>query len=73
MREEVCRPGGERALGGGDAIGMRGEGPTQGLGGRARADGAYADRTFPRYMFDVALSSLAQFDVWCVGMGTEKT
>ena len=32
------RPGGVRALSGGDAIGMHGEGPTQGLGPRARVD-----------------------------------
>ena len=31
-------PGGVRALGGGDASGMNGEGPTQGWGGRARAE-----------------------------------
>ena len=33
-----CSPAGVRALGGGDAIGMRGEGPTQGWGARARAE-----------------------------------
>ena len=35
-----CGLGGLRALGGGDAIGMRGEGPTKGCmwGGRARAE-----------------------------------
>ena len=38
MREEVCRPGGVRALGGGDACGVHGEGPTQGWGDRARAE-----------------------------------
>ena len=37
--EKRCGPGGVRALGGGDAIGMHGEGPTQGCGGhRARAE-----------------------------------
>ena len=36
---EECGPGGVMALGGGDAIGMHGEGPTQGCGGaRARAE-----------------------------------
>ena len=29
-----CGPGGVRALGGGDAIGSHGEGPTQGCGGQ---------------------------------------
>ena len=39
MREEVWGPGGERALGGGDAYGVHWEGPTQGWGGRrARAE-----------------------------------
>ena len=33
-----CGPGGVRALGGGDAIGTHGEGPTQGLGARARVE-----------------------------------
>ena len=32
------QPGGVRALGGGDAMGMHGEGPTQGWGDRARAE-----------------------------------
>jgi len=32
-----CRPGGGRAWGGGGASGMHGEGPSQGLGARARA------------------------------------
>ena len=35
----AARPGGVRALGGGDAIDVHGEGPTQGCGGhRARAE-----------------------------------
>ena len=33
-----CGPGGVRALGGGDASGMDGEGPTKAVGGRARAE-----------------------------------
>jgi hypothetical protein len=33
-----CRPGGGRARGGGGAGGMHEEGPTQGLGARARAE-----------------------------------
>ena len=33
-----CGPGGVRALGGSDAGGMHGEGPTQGCGRRARAE-----------------------------------
>ena len=36
-----CGPRGVRALGGGDAIGVHGEGPTQGCGG----DKARAERT----------------------------
>ena len=36
-RGEVYGPGGVRALGGGDAVGVHGEGPTQGCG-RARAE-----------------------------------
>ena len=35
-RGERYGPGGVRALGGGDASGMHGEGPTQGLKARAR-------------------------------------
>ena len=36
---KTCGPGGVRALGGGDVIGVHGEGPTQGCGGgRARAE-----------------------------------
>jgi len=39
MREDRCGSGGVRALGGGDAIGVHGEGPTQGcVGARARAE-----------------------------------
>ena len=40
MRGEVCAPGGGRAWGSGGASGVhtRGKGPTQGLGGRARAE-----------------------------------
>ena len=37
-RGKRCGPGGVRALGGGDASGMHGEGPTQGWGARARAE-----------------------------------
>jgi hypothetical protein len=33
-----CAPGGGRAWGGGGASGMHGDGPTQGLGARARAE-----------------------------------
>ena len=38
MWEEVYGPGGVRALGGGEARGMHGEGPTQGWEARARAE-----------------------------------
>ena len=38
MRGKRCGPGGVRALADGDASGVHGEGPTQGCGGRARAE-----------------------------------
>ena len=37
-REEVYGPGGVRALGGDNAVGVHGEGPTQGCGPRARTE-----------------------------------
>ena len=37
-RGKRCGPGGVRALGGGDASGIHGDGPTQGWGARARAE-----------------------------------
>ena len=43
MREEVWGPGGERALGGGDAYGVHWEGPTQGWGGAQGTRGAHRE------------------------------
>ena len=46
-----CGPGGVRVLGGGDACGMHGEGPTQGCGGQ----GTCAERTWNMKLMVVTL------------------
>jgi hypothetical protein len=61
-----CEPGGGRAWGGGIASGMHGEGPTQGLGARARAERT-ANMPYMFVTLDVSqleMSALKFFKFW---------
>ena len=73
MREEVCRPGGVRALGGGDASGIctGREGPTQGWGGGARAR---AERTWnmPSMFVTLDVSKLSGWLNFCAACRVEQ-